>query len=92
MAETYFVITINSDGSFTSGDTIPEEVNRSASTLDIYNVSKQIVNEIDQQLLTERIVNALAPILSPPAQDVPATLKEKLKERGIDPESVSPAE
>jgi hypothetical protein len=94
--ETYFVVVINADGTFSTTNAVPEtEAARPANTLDIYNVSKQIVQEVDSQILTDRIVSAVSQVIAaqnqPPAE-VSAKVKEKLKERGIDPESITPAE
>jgi hypothetical protein len=95
--ETYFVVLINKDGTFSTTNAIPEgaEAGRPANTLDIYNVSKQIVQEVDAQILTDRIVSAVSQVIAAqatPNADVPNKVKEALKERGIDPESIVPAE
>jgi hypothetical protein len=92
--ETYFIVSINKDGTFSTGTSVPEaEAARPATTLDIYNVSKQIVQEVESSLLTERIVSAMANVFASSKVDsVPDKVKDKLKERGIDPESITPTE
>jgi hypothetical protein len=96
--ETYFVVLINKDGTFSTTNEVPEgaAAARPANTLDIYNVSKQIVQEVDAQILTDRIVSAVSQVITAsqasPNAEVPNKVKEALKERGIDPESITPAE
>jgi hypothetical protein len=91
--ETFFITVINSDGSIstlTEFPTEPFEVARTASRFDVYQTSKQIVDEVEQSALVERIVAAVTQSLNPPVQTVPDRVKEALKNRGIDPESVTP--
>jgi len=92
--ETFFLVAVTSDGGFVTYSEMPQEpinAERQATTADIYSVAQQIVREVDQQLLADRItasvLNALAPQVEPTLSD---KLKEALKERGIDPESVTP--
>lgn len=95
MAETYFLIVVNEDGTLTSYAELPEtlpERARVATNWDVYANSKQIAEEFDRQLLVDRItqsvINAMTPVTATTAQKV----KDALKERGIDPESIKPAE
>lgn len=86
-----FLVLAHTDGTFAvklDDLTSPVEANRVANTGDVFGISQQIVKEIEQQLLVSRIVEAL----NPPVQSIPDTIKEKLEERGIKPESVEPTE
>ena len=94
--ETYFLLTVNEDGTLTSYTEIPEEPpeqNRVATNWDVYTTAKQIVEEFDRQLLVDRVVAGMVKALTPPPVETPADIvKDALKERGIDPESPAVAE
>ena len=94
--DTYFLVTVTPEGGFVTYTKLPEEElvsTRQANTADVFNISKQIVAEIEQSILVERIVNTLAQAINPPQPEtVSDKVKEALKDRGIDPESVTPAE
>jgi hypothetical protein len=94
--ETYFLVTVTPEGGFVTYTKLPEEeleAVRQATTADVFNASKQIVQEIEQSILVDRIVNTLAQAINPPQEaTVSNKVKDALKERGIDPESVTPAE
>ena len=92
--ETYFLLTVNEDGTLTSYTEIPEELpeqKRVATNWDVYNSAKQIVEEFDRQLIVDRVVQGVASLLAP-APTPTDKIKEALKERGIDPESPAVAE
>ena len=93
--ETFFLLSINEDGSLTSYTTLPEELpeaKRQATTWDVYQTAKQIVEEFDRKMLVDQVVQGVVGALMPPTQSVQDKVKDALKERGIDPESVTPAE
>lgn len=93
--ETMFLITVNEDGTLTSYAEMPKEtpeVTRLANNYDVYQAAKQIVDDFEQTLLANRIASIVTQTLNPPQSSVSEKLKDKLKERGIDPESVTPAE
>lgn len=93
--DTYFLITVNEDGTLTSFTTIPEElpeVNRVANTFDVFQAAKQITEEFQNQLLADRVAQTVIAALSPQVESPVDKIKDKLKERGIDPESVTPTE
>lgn len=96
--ETLFLVTVNYDGTLTTYAEIPAElpeVERTANNYDVYQAAKQVVEEFDTNLLANRVAQSVIQALAaqaPQAQSVPSTLKEKLKERGIDPESITPVE
>ncbi|CAB4128087.1 hypothetical protein UFOVP223_21 [uncultured Caudovirales phage] len=86
--ETAFVVLLHTDGTFAAQLDKPEgvEVHRTASTFDVYQTAKQIVQEIDNQVLTERIIGSLAALLMPQPEPTAAdVVKDALKERGIKP-------
>lgn len=91
--ETFFITVVNSDGTISTLTELPTEsfeIARIATRFDVYQTSKQIVDEVEQSALVERIVAAMSQTLNPPVQTVPDRVKEALKNRGIDPESVTP--
>jgi hypothetical protein len=91
--ETLFLIAIGTDGSLTSFGEVPEDMpkpNRLANNLDVYQASKQIVDDWESGMLVDRITRSVLAAINPPApQSVPEKLKEALKDRNINPESVS---
>jgi beta-lactamase class A len=91
--DTLFLIAINEDGTFTSFTTLPEELptaNRVATTYDVYQTCKQIADNFDTQILVDRITKAVVSALNPPQETVQDKVKEALKKRNINPESVEP--
>lgn len=92
--ETYFVVLVNDDGSFSTSATIPEEeltATRPANNADVYTVAKQIVTEVDAQLLTDRITNSILRALSAPVEPTQADkIAEALQNRTIETD-VTPA-
>lgn len=89
--ETFFLVTVNEDGTLTTYPEIPAEMpeaNRKANNWDVYEASRQIVDEFDQTTLANKVVSAVLAALAPQTpQGIPDVLKDKLKERGIHPES-----
>lgn len=88
--ETAFVVTVNEDGTFAAHMEQPEtpfEVSRPATAYDVLTTSQALVKEIESGQLTDRIMIALLSVLQAAAPTPADAVKEKLKERGIDPES-----
>lgn len=83
--ETAFTVLVHTDGTFSvmlENPVEPFEVQRQPSDYDVFHTSQQIVSEIEQQLLTNRIVSTLAQVLQPkPEPTIADSIKEKLKER-----------
>lgn len=81
-----YSVVIKADGTL---ETIPvtEGVMRTATTYDIYQTSKQLVSEIDDFLLADRVAKAVVDALQPvsPSEQQRAKIAEALSERGIDP-------
>lgn len=96
--ETLFLVAVNEDGTLTTYGEVPAElpeVSRVSNNWDVYQAAKQIVDEFDTNLLANRVAQTVIQALASQSQQapsVPSTLKEKLKERGIDPESITPVE
>jgi hypothetical protein len=92
MVQTWFLVTVGDDGSLVSYNQIPEDLpkdTRPANNWDIYQAAKQIVEEFELQKLADRVAATVVGTLNPPVQKVSDTIAEALKERGINPESVS---
>lgn len=82
-----YTVIINLDGTIkTEILTESELVARRASTFDIYQTSKELVSDIESQLLADRVARTVLANLHP--KDSAAELKEKLlnalSDRGID--------
>ena len=83
--ETAFTVVVHTDGTFAvnlkqTGEVI--EVQREASSYDVFITLQAIIKELETQMLVDRIVTAL----NPETTTVPDSIKEKLKERGITPQ------
>lgn len=88
--ETLFLITVNEDGTLTSFGELPKElpeVKRPANNFDVYQAAKQIVDEFEQNILANRIAQVVIGALKPAETPMSDRIKDKLKERGIEPES-----
>lgn len=88
--ETYFLITVNTDGTLTSYAEIPEDLPKpghTATNYDIYQAAKQIVEEFEMTMLADRVARQVVGTLIPQVQSPADAIKDKLKERGISPES-----
>jgi hypothetical protein len=94
--ETFFTVVVHTDGTLSVALDNPEtpiQAKREATNGDVFAVSKQIVQELEQGQLVERIVTTLLGVLTPPAEEtVPEKVKSKLKERGIDADTTASAE
>ena len=89
--ETYFLIAVNEDGSYTTYADLPEEEmtrNHTATTFEIYNTVRDLAKEMENQLMVERIAGSILDALVPTNQDV-WTVLNALKERGIKPDSAA---
>ena len=87
MAQVKFTVTVNDDGSIsTQSEEAGEGVSRTATTFDMYQASKELVSEIDNQLLADRISRMVAARLQPVDQtaEIKAKIIDALSDRGID--------
>lgn len=88
--ETMYLVTVNTDGTFTTYGEMPTEAlepQRPATTYDIYQTSKQIAADVDAQILADRVTNSVIKALQPSTPPTPsAAVMDALKERGITPD------
>lgn len=82
-----YTVIINLDGTIRTEILLESDlVARKASTFDIYQTSKELVSDIESQLLADRVARTVLANLQP--KDSAAELKEKLlnalSDRGID--------
>ena len=82
-----YTVIINEDGTIrTQVLPVNENTMRQATTFDIYQTSKELVSDIESQLLADRVARTVLANLQP--KDSAAELKEKLlnalSDRGID--------
>jgi hypothetical protein len=56
----------------------------------VYQACKQIAENFDTQILVERITKSVVGALNPPVEQVQEKVKDALKKRNINPESVEP--
>jgi hypothetical protein len=94
-AETYYLVVVNKDGGITTYTEIPEElpkVERVATNLDVFQNARQIVDEFEREILTGRIVQAMVAIMSQKEPTPQEKVKDALKKRNINPESVTPVD
>lgn len=92
-AEYFYLVVRGVDGSLVTYTELPEEaVNavRPATAEDTYQTSRQIVDEIERSDLAMRVSNIILTQLQPKPEQVSDKIKDALKERGIDPESIAP--
>ena len=94
VVETVYTVTVYTDGTFSASLEQPEapiEVKRQATVYDVLSISGALIKEIESSQLTDRIVVSILQVLQ--AQVPPSTadtVKDALKERGIEPESPAP--
>lgn len=87
MAQVRFTVTVNDDGSIVTESTpVGEGVSRQATTFDIYQASKELMSEIDSQLLAGRIAKMVISQIQPIDQsaEIKAKIIDALSDRGID--------
>lgn len=85
--EFYYVVAVDKDGTIQTFREIPVEgieAQRPFNTLDIYKVSQEIVSDIKDQLLSDRVISGLMNVLQAQQQPVSARVAEALKERGVE--------
>jgi len=84
MAIAQYVVTINDDGTISTGS-VEEGMQRAATTFDIYQTSKELISDIESQLLAERIAKMVVANLQPTdaASEIKAKIIDALSDRGI---------
>ena len=84
--EFFFVVAVEKDGSIQTYREMPEglEAERPFNTLDIYKVAQEIVSDIKDQLLADRVITGLMSVMQAQQQPVSARVADALKERGVE--------
>lgn len=88
MAQAKYIVTINEDGTIgTESVPVGDGVLRLATTFDIYQSSRELVSEVEQLLLADRIAKAVAAQLQPvdPSAEIKSKIIDALSDRGITP-------
>jgi hypothetical protein len=88
--ETWFFVAIQSDGQFQAHTKMPEEpieAVRQATAKDIFDVCETIARNHEQQVLVDKIVEAVVNKIQPTPQPVSSRIAARLKERGLEPDS-----
>ena len=86
MAQAIYTVTINDDGTVsTTATAAGAGVSRQATPYDILQTSMELVSEIENRLLANRVAQAVINALTPPAEPTVAeTVAEALSDRGIE--------
>lgn len=86
-----YVVLLNEDGSISTEIVRDfEKVEREATTFDIYQSSRELVSDIESQLLADRIARTVAERLQP--KDAAEVIKEKIINALNDRKSEAPIE
>ena len=92
-AETYFIAVLSKNGQVITLPEMPEngiKADRPVTNYDVYETSRQVVEEFNNSLLAQKITEMLLPaLLNPPTQQVSDKVKEALKERGFQTDTTS---
>lgn len=83
-----FTVVLNVDGSISTKPVEPSDtVERPATTFDIYQASKELVSEIENQLLAERIAKLVVANIQPvdQAAEIKSKIIDALSDRGLTP-------
>lgn len=86
-----YTVGIRADGTiFTDILEINDGIQRKATTFDIYQTSKELVSDIESQLLSDRVVRAVVSALQPKdeTEEIRARVLDALNDRGIEKPSV----
>lgn len=88
---TGYVTVINEDGTLQTlllkaNEEFTIKVNRDATTYDVYNASKITAEDIEQQLLADRVARTVLVNLQPKdaAEEIKSKIINALSDRGID--------
>jgi hypothetical protein len=86
MAQAIYTVTINDDGTVsTTATAAGEGVSRQATPYDILQTSKELVSEIQNRILVNRVAQAVLNALTPVAEPTVAeTVADALSDRGIE--------
>jgi hypothetical protein len=82
-----YLVTAQEDGTITTTPTeASEDVTRKATTFDIYQTSKELVNDIESQMLADRVARYVVARMQPKdnSEEIKAKIINALTDRGID--------
>jgi hypothetical protein len=85
--EFYYIVAIEKDGTIQTFREVPAEgieAERPFNTLDIFKVSKEIVADIEAQLLADRVIHGVMSVLDNREKSVSEKVSEALKSRGVE--------
>ena len=86
-----YTVIIRSDGTIVTDIVEPNEgVQRKATTFDIYQTSKELVSDIESQLMADRVSRAVVEALKPKndAEEIRSKVLDALNDRNIEKPSV----
>jgi hypothetical protein len=88
----YFVVAVEKDGNIQTYKELPEGVksDRPASTFDIYKVSKEIVSDIEAQLLADRVISGVMNAMTQRELSFQERIATNLQERGVEFDAGAP--
>lgn len=84
--EFFFIVAVDKDGTIQTYREMPEglEADRPFNTLDVFKVAKEIVSDIESQLLADRVINGVLQVLQAREMTVSDKVAAALKERGVE--------
>lgn len=84
--EFLIVVAVEKNGTIQTYREVPEgmEVERPFNTLDVFKVCKEIVSDIEAQLLADRVIGGVLQVLQSREQTVSEKVANALKERGVE--------
>lgn len=90
----YFVVAANTNGTFSTYAEAPKDMvsARSANTYEMFQTMKEIVKEMENSFLADRIARTIIGALQPKQTNVADIVSEALKERKNNPENTAPTE
>jgi hypothetical protein len=82
----YFVVAVEKDGNIQTYKDLPEGMttDRQASTFDIYKVSKEIVADIEAQLLADRVISGVMNAMAQRDMTFQERIAANLQDRGVE--------
>jgi galactitol-specific phosphotransferase system IIB component len=82
-----YTVFLELDGTITT-HALPadEQIERQATTMDIYATSKELANNVETFLLADRVAQAVVQALQPvnPSSEMKEKIREALSDRGIE--------
>jgi len=82
-----YTVLIELDGTITT-HALPadEQIQRQATTMDIYSTSKELATNVETFLLADRVAQAVVQALQPvnPSSEMKEKIREALSDRGIE--------